>query len=170
MTFTEEQNIFCVMRKLEANSYKHVIAKLGRKYDKNKTPSKTDIYRWIKKFEATGTINDMRKKSSAVKVGRKPTARSTENIAAVRDSVGRSPKKSVRRRSQDLGLNKSSVQRGRGVNRVQRGHQWYQQDGATPHTANVSLMWLDQKFPNRLITCKCIPPTSTPQMFICGDI
>ena len=53
----------------------------------------------------------MRKKSSAVKVGRKPTARSTENIAAVRDSVGRSPKKSVRRRSQDLGLNKSSVQR-----------------------------------------------------------
>ena len=62
------------------------------------------------------------------------------------------------------------MSRGRGVNRVQRGHQWYQQDGATPHTANVSLMWLDQKFPNRLITCKCIPPTSTPQMFICGDI
>ena len=53
----------------------------------------------------------MRKKSSAVKVGRKPTARSTENIAAVRVSVGRNPKKSVRRRSQDLGLNKSSVQR-----------------------------------------------------------
>ena len=63
--------MFCVMRKLEANSYKQAIAKFRRKYDKNKTPSKTDIYRWIKKFEATGTINNMKKKSSAVKVGRK---------------------------------------------------------------------------------------------------
>ena len=63
MTFTEEQKMFCVMRKLEANSYKQAIAKFRRKYDKNKTPSKTDIYRWIKKFEATGTISNMRKKS-----------------------------------------------------------------------------------------------------------
>ena len=38
---------------------------------------------------------------------------------------------------------------GRDANRVQRWRQWYQQDGATPHRANVSLKWLDQKFPKR---------------------
>lgn len=288
MPFTKEEKIFCVMKKIETKSYKLTIAKFRGQYNKNKTPTKTDIYRWIKKFEANGTINDMRQKPPAVTVGSKPTARSPENIAVVRDSVGRSPKKSLRRRSQELGISKSSLQRilikdlqlypyriqvkqkltdadkekrvimcnwfsdkieeepdflndvwftdeahflvaghvnsknnvfwgtqppnyvlerplhslkctawvaiskhgiigpfwfedaeeqpltvtkerylevlqkfwrelglmnrRRGPNRVHREQQWYQQDGATPHTANTSLEWLDRKFPDRLIS------------------
>ena len=33
-----------------------------------------------------------------------------------------------------------------------RNCQWFQQDGATPHTANVTLEWLDQCFPQRLVS------------------
>ena len=32
--------------------------------------------------------------------------------------------------------------------------QWFQQDGATPHTANISMNWVKTKFENRLIASK----------------
>lgn len=50
-------------------------------------------------------------KAYNTKNGRTKTARTPENVAAVRDSVGRSPKKSIRKRAQLLGLTRSSVQR-----------------------------------------------------------
>jgi len=40
---------------------------------------------------------------------------------------------------------------------VVRVLQWFQQDGATPHTSNESLAWLQQHFPDRLISRKCDP-------------
>ena len=43
--------------------------------------------------------------------GRKKSARTEENIAAVRNSVGRSPKKSVRRCSQELVKTRKSLRR-----------------------------------------------------------
>ena len=52
------------------------------------------------------------------------------------------------------------LSRGRGRNRVQRDIQWFQQDGAPPHTANITLDWLDHKFPNRLIRRKREPEWS----------
>ena len=42
--------------------------------------------------------------------------------------------------------------RRRGVVRV---FQWFQQDGATTHTSNESLAWLQQRFPDRLISRRC---------------
>ena len=30
--------------------------------------------------------------------------------------------------------------------------QWFQQDGATPHTANMTMQWLDERFPERFIS------------------
>ena len=51
------------------------------------------------------------KKGQKSTSGRKLTARFPENVDAVRDSVGRSPKKSLRRCSQELGLSCSSVHR-----------------------------------------------------------
>ena len=30
--------------------------------------------------------------------------------------------------------------------------QWFQQDGATPHTANITMQWLDKRFLERLIS------------------
>jgi len=58
---------------------------------------------------------------------------------------------------------------------VVRVLQWFQQDGATPHSSNESLAWLQQRFPDRLISHMCDPqwsphsPDLNPQIFICGD-
>ena len=66
------------------------------------------------------------------------------------------------------------LSRGRGRNRVQRDIQCFQQDGAPPHTANITLYWLDHKFSNRLISRKREPewsphsPDLTPQISTCG--
>jgi len=42
--------------------------------------------------------------------------------------------------------------RRRGVVRVL---QWFQKDGTNPHTSNESLAWLQQRFPDRLISRRC---------------
>jgi len=58
---------------------------------------------------------------------------------------------------------------------VVRVLQWFQQDGATPNSSRESLAWLQQRFPDRLISCRCDPqcsphsPDLNPQIFICGD-
>ena len=51
-------------------------------------------------------------------------------------------------------LNKywASLGRRRGVLRVS---QWFQQDEATPHTANEILAWLRQRFEERLMSRRC---------------
>ena len=51
------------------------------------------IYRWTHKFQATGSVNNLNKKSATPRSGRKLTARCPDNVDAVRDSVARSPKK-----------------------------------------------------------------------------
>ena len=35
------------------------------------------------------------------------------------------------------------------------GRQWFQQDGATPHTANVTIEWLKQHFKKRIVSKRC---------------
>ena len=37
---------------------------------------------------------------------------------------------------------------------------WFQQDGTTPHTSKESVGWFTQRFPDRLISCKCDPQWS----------
>ena len=54
---------------------------------------------------------------------------------------------------------------------IVRALQWFQQDGATPHTSKESLAWLRQRFPDRLISPRCYPewsphsPDLNPQDF-----
>jgi len=43
---------------------------------------------------------------------------------------------------------------------VVRVLQWFQQDGATTHSSNESLTWLQQRFPHRLISRRCDPQWS----------
>ena len=38
---------------------------------------------------------------------------------------------------------------------ITRDEQWFQQDGATPHTSNNTLLWLRQRFGDRLISRRC---------------
>ena len=44
----------------------------------------------------------------------------------------------------------------RGVNRAV---QWFQQDGATPHTSSITMEWLDHRYPNRLISRRRANPS-----------
>jgi len=99
--------------------------------------------------------------------GRPKSSRTPHNVAAVRDSVVHSPSKSLRRRSQELGINtERKVQvlgkfwRALGRRGVVRILQWFQQDGATHHTSHESWAWLQQRFPERLISRRCDPQWS----------
>ena len=38
-----------------------------------------------------------------------------------------------------------------------REEQWFKQDDATPHTANITMEWLDRRFAGRLISKRRIP-------------
>ena len=57
---------------------------------------------------------------------------------------------------------------------VHREEQWFQQDGATPHIANIAMEWLDRCFAGRLISRRRIPEWSPhspdlnrPDFYLC---
>ena len=58
---------------------------------------------------------------------------------------------------QVLGKFWTALGRQRGVVRALR---WFQQDVTTPHTSKESLVWLQQRFPDRLISRRCDPQWS----------
>ena len=70
------------------------------------------IHRWAQKFREHGTVLNLNVKDKRVTYsGRPKSARSQENYDTIRDSIGRSPRKSLRRRSQELGINRESIRR-----------------------------------------------------------
>ena len=72
---------------------------LGR----NAAPTESSVRKLIRKFETTGSVSNVKK------TGRPRSVRTQENIAVVRDNVTVSPRKSVRRRAQQLNLSPSSL-------------------------------------------------------------
>ena len=71
------------------------------------------IYRWVNKFTTHGTVLNLNRKDTNRQShsGRPKSSRAPSKVAAVRDSVVRSQGKSLRRRSQQLGINRESVRR-----------------------------------------------------------
>ena len=67
-------------------------AKFRREFNFNNYPQKSKIYHWLHKFQATRSVNNLKKKAENARSGRKFIARCPDNVDAVRDSVGRSPK------------------------------------------------------------------------------
>ena len=65
--------------------------------------SKNTVQAIVNKFYRTGSVHDLPRS------GRPRTGRSTENIAAVSESVRESPSASVRHRAQELAISKTSV-------------------------------------------------------------
>ena len=111
MVWSTEERTFCVTLYLETKSLKTVQMRYCRSFNFINFPYKFHITCWVKKFKDTGTLITFTKKGQKWTSGRKLTARSPENVDAVRDSVGRSPKKSLWRCSQELGLSRSSAHR-----------------------------------------------------------
>ena len=84
-------------------------AKFFRKFNLTIIPRKSKSS--LGKFQATGSVNNLKKKAVNPRSGWKLSARGNDNVDAVRDSVGRSPKKSLGKRSQKLGLSHVLLQR-----------------------------------------------------------
>ena len=90
-------------------------AKLWLRFNFIKFLPKSATHQWVTKFQAKGTILSFNREAETPKSGRKIFGRISANIEAVRTSVGRSPKKSIRR-SQELGISHASLQKILNVN------------------------------------------------------
>jgi len=86
-------------------NYVETVRKLRGIFGRQNAPYQSTVKRMIKKFEETGSIMD-----SKLPV-RHSTGRSLDNIAAVSESVAESPGTSLRHRSQQLDIPRSSMQR-----------------------------------------------------------
>ena len=87
MPWTREEKIFCVTTYLESKSFKIAQAKSHRKFNFHNYPQKSQIYHWVHKFQATGSVNNHNKNAENPRSGRKLTARCPDNVDVVRDSV-----------------------------------------------------------------------------------
>jgi DNA-binding IclR family transcriptional regulator len=86
-------------------SYAETVRKIRGIFGRRTAPNQSTVQRVIKKFEETGSIMN-----SKLPV-RHRTGRSLENIAAVTESVAESPGTSIHRRSQQLDIPRSTMQR-----------------------------------------------------------
>ena len=112
MCWTIQQKTFSVEQYFATKSYQSVQIQFRKRFHCRNFPSKSTIVRWVMKFREHETVVDLCSKATGgTYSGRKKSARTEENIAAVRNSVGRSPKKSVRRRSQELRMTRESLRR-----------------------------------------------------------
>ena len=60
MPWTREKKIFCVTTNLETKLFKTVLAKYLKKFNFNNYPEKSQIYHWVHKFQATGSVNNLK--------------------------------------------------------------------------------------------------------------
>lgn len=114
MVFTDEQKAFCVKKYCSGEkSAKKVQLLFCKEYgidSRSRTgiPSERSIRNWFQKMNVCGCLSVRHKRQGMTYT---KSARSEENVEAVRRSAEVTPKKSVRRRSGELGVSKSSVHR-----------------------------------------------------------
>lgn len=101
-----DQRIFVVKTYYKQNESPTVTVRVLRGIlGRNAAPNESSVRRLISKFETTGSVINIKK------TGRRRLVRTDENIAIVNDSVTVSPTRSIRRRSQQLNLSSTSLQR-----------------------------------------------------------
>ena len=104
--FTCAQRVLIVKTFYQSGeSYAATVRRLRGILGRNEAPTESTVRRLMTKFFETGSTADVKSP------GRPRSRRTEQNIALVRDSVAVSPMKSVRRRSQQLGLTRSSLRR-----------------------------------------------------------
>ncbi|CAH1985567.1 unnamed protein product [Acanthoscelides obtectus] len=84
---------------------KNTFRALRQHFGRNNRPNETTIGRLVRKFEATGSVANLPGS------GRPRSVRTPENIAVVKESVRDDPKQSTTRRSQELGISRTSLLR-----------------------------------------------------------
>ncbi|XP_076175194.1 recombination repair protein 1 isoform X2 [Ptiloglossa arizonensis] len=81
------------------------IRELRNHFPRNHVPAKSTVQSLVARFVETGSVGDLEKSS------RPRTARSSENVATVAKSVRETPGTSIRHRSQELNISRTSLQR-----------------------------------------------------------
>ena len=112
MAWSIQEKTFCVETYFENKSFCAVQRRFRQKFQCRHYPDKSLVHRWAQKFREHGTALNLNVKGKRDTYSGQPkSARSQENIDAIRDSIGRSPRKSLRRRSQEFGINRESIRR-----------------------------------------------------------
>lgn len=104
--YTTEQRVIVVKTHYKyGECYAETVRRLRGIFGRQNAPNMSTVQRLIQKFEGTGsTVN----RKVAV---RRRTTRSLENIAVVHESVTENPQTSIRRRSQQLDISRSTLHR-----------------------------------------------------------
>lgn len=103
---TTQQRVFVLQCWWKTNKNSDEVVKLFvEKFPQTPAPSRQAIYNLNKRFETTGSVHDLPRS------GRPNTAACDENVTAIAESVIQSPKKSVRKRSAEFDIPRSSVHR-----------------------------------------------------------
>ena len=112
MPWTNEEKTFSVETYFETKSNVTVQARFRKQFQRRDYPRKAQIYGWVRKFRTHGTLLNLNAKGKRdTHSGRPKSSRTPENVRVVRGSVLHSPGRSVRRRSQELGIPRESVRR-----------------------------------------------------------
>ncbi|XP_017778332.1 PREDICTED: uncharacterized protein LOC108563980 isoform X3 [Nicrophorus vespilloides] len=85
--------------------FAETVRKCRTLFGHSNAPTRNTVVNLIKKFKSTGSVENIKS------IGRPRTARSNEIIANVCESLKKNPSTSIRRRSQQLGISRSSLQR-----------------------------------------------------------
>jgi hypothetical protein len=103
MGHTIAERVFIVRSYWQTGSFKGSQTEFVRKFGGRKPPAKQTIANMVKKLETTGSVLD-------IDAGGKPSM-SDETVADVKQRFEQSPKKSLRRLSQETSLSYSTCQR-----------------------------------------------------------
>jgi len=104
--FTNKQRVHIVKNYYQnCESGAETVRRLCVVFGRNEAPNKCTVLRLIKKIETTGSV------ATVKSPGRNRTQRIAQQIAVVQQRVTVSPVKSIHRRSQQLSIPRSSLQR-----------------------------------------------------------
>ena len=158
MPWTIEQKIFIVEAYIRQKSIHAAQLQFKEWFGCRGFPVHSIIYRWVNSSGPMGLCI-----ASVVKYTTRHSPWTTETI---KDTTERCCCRRLLSTAQaslcvsgvrSLESTGAALGRRRGAVRVL---QWLQQDGATPHTSNESLAWLQQRFSDRLISRRCDPQWS----------
>ena len=109
MVWTDQEKAFAVLTFNKTGSFKETAIKFRKQFKTRKSPAKSRIQDWLKKFKDNGSVYKCNKGKS----GNKRTVRSEANVAVLQVSADTSPETSLRRRvlAENLTMSHESVRR-----------------------------------------------------------
>lgn len=102
---TLDQRIFIIQEWYRTENTTNVLTRFSAQFPERLVPSKQAVHKLRRKFEVTGSVLDARK------CGRTRTIRTVENTEITSDAFNKSPQKSTRRASSELGIPRTTLQR-----------------------------------------------------------